>query len=79
MKQVEVELSAVITINQTLSLTDEEASYIKEHEGCSSSMYSTQYKELYHLLDNNIDFDCISEIRAIDVEIVDILEEEEND
>jgi len=79
MKQVEIEISAQITFNQTLILSDEDAIYLKEHEGYSATPWGNHGKELYRFLEPKLDFDCISEIKDLDIDIVDILEEEEND
>lgn len=79
MRIVDVEISAVVTFNQSMSVTDEEADFLKNHEGFSASIYREKDKELYSFLERRLDFDCISEIRDLDLEIVDIQDEEEEE
>lgn len=79
MKQVEVEISARVTFNQIIILSDEDAQYLKDHESYSVNAYFAPHKELYSFIEPKLDFDCISSIEDIDIDIVDILEEEEND
>ena len=78
MRVVDVEISAVVTFNQIMCVTDEEAEYIKQHEGCSASIYSVKEKELYSFLERRLDFDCISEIRNLDLDIVDVQGDEDD-
>lgn len=79
MKKVEIEVSARVTFNQTLLLSNEDAEFLKDNEGYSAHVYFTPHKELYAFIEPKLDFDCISEITDIDIDIVDILEEELND
>lgn len=79
MKQIEIEVSARVTFNQIIILSDEDAQYLKDHEGCSAHAYFAPHKELYAFIEPKLDFDCISAIEDIDVDVVDILEEEEDD
>lgn len=79
MRQVEVEISAKVTFNQTIVLSDEDAQFLKDHEGYSAQAYFPAHKELYTFIEPKLDFDCISSIDDIDIYVVDILEEEEED
>lgn len=79
MKRVEVEVSAKVTFNQILLLSDEDAQYLKDHEGCSAHAYIAIHKELYTFIEPKLDFDCISSIEDIGIDFVDILEEEEEE
>jgi hypothetical protein len=79
MKQVEIEISARVTFNQVLILSDEDAQFLKDHEGYSANAYFAPHRELFTFVEPKLDFDCISSIDDIDLEIVDILEEEEDD
>lgn len=66
MRKVYLEISAEVIINQTMTLTDEEFSILEDGTD----------KQVYKILEPKISFDCITEVK--DINIWD-LEEEEND
>lgn len=79
MKRVNIEMTASVTINQYFNVTDEEYEFLKEHEGYTANCYHLKDKEVYQFLEQRLDFDCISEIRNIDLDFVELEEEEEDD
>lgn len=79
MKRVEIQVSARVTFYQTLLLSEEDTEFLKDNEGYSVNAYFTPHKELYAFIEPKLDFDSISEITDIDIDVVDILEEEKND